>query len=199
MSYKPPAEEVKRLREDTGAGVIDCRDALARTSGDYDAAKRELSVLGQSKAAKKTERTANEGLVGSYIHAGGKIGALVEVNCETDFVARSARFGELVRDVAMHVAAMSPAYVSRADVPLEVVDAQRAELRNGVPADKKPEVIEKIVEGKLNKWFEDRVLLDQPFIKDDDQTVGELIGSAVGSLGEKIAVRRFTKFALGEG
>jgi elongation factor Ts len=199
MTHKPPAEEVKRLRDDTGAGMIDCRDALVRANGDYDAARRELTLLGQTKAAKKTERAANEGIVGSYIHAGGKIGVLVEVNCETDFVARSARFGELVKDVAMHIAAMSPVYLSRSEVPAEVVDAQREEMRRSAPTGKKPEVIEKIVEGKLNKWFEEHVLLDQPFIKNDDQTVGELIGSVVGVLGEKIAVRRFAKFALGEG
>jgi elongation factor Ts len=199
ITYKPPAEEVKRLRDDTGAGMIDCRNALVRANGDFDAAKRELGELGQARAARKSERTANEGLVGSYVHAGGKIGALVEVNCETDFVARSPRFGELVKDIAMHVAAMSPTYVSRDQVPSEIVDGQRAELRKGAPADKKPEVIERIVEGKLNKWFEEHVLLDQAFIKNDDQTVGELIGSAIGVLGEKIAVRRFAKFALGEG
>jgi elongation factor Ts len=198
-THKPPAEEVKRLREETGAGMIDCRDALVRASGDYDAAKRELVQFGQSKAAKKTERVANEGLVGSYIHAGGKMGALVEINCETDFVARSTRFGELVKDVAMHIVAMSPTYVTRSDVPADLLEAQRAQMRLSAPADKKPEVIEKIVEGKLNKWFEEHVLLDQPFIKDDGQTVGELIGSVVGVVGEKIAVRRFTKFALGEG
>ena len=157
------------------------------------------SKLGQSRAAKKNERAANEGSIGSYIHAGGKIGVLIEVNCETDFVARSARFGDLVKDIAMHVAAMSPQYVSREDVPADVVAAKREELLKSAPQDKKPEVLERIVEGKLNKWFEEYVLLDQPFIKNDEQTVGELIGTVVGVLGEKIAVRRFAKFALGEG
>jgi elongation factor Ts len=199
MSYKPTAEEVKRLREETGAGMIDCRNALVRAAGDHEAAKRELHELGQSQAAKKSERTANEGLVGSYIHAGGKIGVLVEVNCETDFVARSARFGELVKDIAMHVAAMSPRYVNRDEVPADVVAAQRDELRRSAPQDKKPEIVERIVEGKLNKWYEEHVLLDQPFVKNDEQTVAELIGSVVGVVGEKIAVRRFSKFALGEG
>jgi len=199
MAYKPSAEEVTNLRTATGAGVMDCRNALVRAGGDYEAAKKELDELGQARAAKKSERVAKEGLVGQYIHAGGKIGVLVEVNCETDFVARSAKFGELVKDVAMHIAAMSPQYVNRADVPEDVVSAQRDELRKSAPQDKKPEVLERIIEGKLNKWLEEHLLLDQPFVKNDEQTVGELIGSAVGVLGEKIAVRRFAKFALGEG
>jgi elongation factor Ts len=178
---------------------MDCRNALAEANGDQEAATKKLSEMGQARAARKSERAANEGLVSSYIHAGGKIGVLVEVNCETDFVARSPRFAELVKDVAMHVAAMSPSYVSRAEVPAEVIETQRAELRRGAPSDKRAEIVDKIVEGKLNKWYEENVLLDQPFIKNDDQTVAELIGSAVGVLGEKIAVRRFAKFALGEG
>jgi elongation factor Ts len=198
ISYKPTAADVKRLRDETDAGMIDCRNALVRANGDYEAAKRELVELGQARAAKKSERTAKEGIVGSYVHTGGKIGVLVEINCETDFVARNARFGDLVKDVAMHIAAMSPTYVSRDEVPEAVVESQRMALREGIPADKKPEIVEKIVDGKLNKWFEESVLLDQPFIKDDDQTVGELIGTAVGVLGEKISVRRFAKFVLGE-
>jgi elongation factor Ts len=198
ISYKPAAGEVKRLREETDAGMIDCRNALVRANGDYDAAKRELVELGQARAAKKSERTAREGLVGSYVHTGGKIGVLVEINCETDFVARNPRFGDLVKDVAMHIAAMSPTYVTRDEVPADVVEAQRVALREGIPADKKPEIVDKIVDGKLNKWFEECVLLDQAFIKDDSQTIGELVGAAVGILGEKIAVRRFAKFVLGE-
>jgi elongation factor Ts len=199
VEYKPSAADVKRLRDETDAGMIDCRNALVRANGNYDAAKRELVELGQARAAKKSERTAKEGIVGSYVHTGGKIGVLVEINCETDFVARSSRFGDLVRDVAMHIAAMSPTYVSRDDVPADVVEAQRTELRKNVPTDKKPEIVDKIVQGKLDKWFEEYVLLDQPFVKDEEQTIGELIGAAVGVLGEKIAVRRFAKFVLGEG
>ena len=197
--YKPSAGEVKRLRDDTGAGMIDCRNALVRAAGDYDAAKRDLNELGQSKALKKSERTANEGLIGQYIHAGGKIGVLVEVNCETDFVARSEPFRELVKDVAMHIAAMSPQYVSREEVPADVVTAQREDLRKSVPQDKAPAIAERILEGKLNKWYEEHVLLEQAFVKDEAQTVAERIGSVVGVLGEKIAVRRFAKYALGEG
>jgi elongation factor Ts len=198
-SYKPSADEIKRLRDETGAGMLDCRAALQHAAGNYDAAKKNLIDQGMSRAAKKAERTAKEGLIESYIHVGGKIGVLVEVNCETDFVARSDRFKTLVRDIAMHVAAMPVRYVSRDDVPAEQLDAVRSELAKTVPEGKPPNVVEKIVEGKLNKWFEENVLLDMPFIKNDEQTVGELIGSLVGVLGENIQVRRFAKFALGEG
>lgn len=198
-SYKPAAADVKRLREETAAGMIDCRDALVRASGSYEAAKKELLDAGQAKAAKKAERTANEGVVASYIHAGGKIGVLVEVNCETDFVARNDLFRDLARDIAMHVAAMSPAYLDRASVPAEKVAEIKADLEKGLPTGKPASVVEKILEGKLNKWYEEHVLLDQAYIKDDEKTVGELIGSVVGVLGEKIKVRRFAKFSLGEG
>jgi elongation factor Ts len=196
--YKPTADDVKRLREETGAGMIDCRNALVQTTGDFERAKTHLQEQGQAKAAKKAERAANEGLIGSYIHAGGKIGVLVELNCETDFVARNAKFSELVRDVAMHVAAMSPQYLDRDSVPASAVDELRAEFAKTVPEGKPPAVAEKIVEGKLNKWFEEHCLLEQQFIKDDDRSVGELVAGASGVLGEKIQVRRFAKFALGE-
>ena len=196
-TYKPSADEIKRLRDDTGAGMLDCRAALARAGGDYDTAKKDLVDQGMSKVAKKADRAANEGLVGSYIHVGGKIGVLVEINCETDFVARNERFSELVRDVAMHIAAMPVKYVSRDQVPDSEIAPLRAEFAKA--AEGKPaNIVERIVEGKLNKWFEENVLLDQPFIKNDDQTVGELIGTVVGVLGEKIYVRRYAKFALGE-
>ncbi|HXP93353.1 MAG TPA: translation elongation factor Ts [Candidatus Binatia bacterium] len=196
--YKPTADDVKRLREQTGAGMIDCRNALLQTSGDFDGAKVHLQEQGQAKAAKKAERAANEGMIGSYIHAGGKIGVLVEVNCETDFVARNAKFSELVRDIAMHVAAMSPQYLDRESVPESVVAEQRAEFVKTVPQGKPPAVAEKIVEGKLNKWFEEHCLLEQQFVKDDDRSVGELVAGVAGVLGENIKVRRFAKFALGE-
>lgn len=199
MSYKPSAEEIKRLRDDTGAGMLDCRAALQHAGGSYDAAKKNLVDQGMSRAAKKAERAANEGLIDSYIHVGGKIGVLVEVNCETDFVARSDRFKSMVRDIAMHIAAMPVHYVSREAVPAGELETVRAELGKTVPEGKPPNVVEKIVEGKLNKWFEENVLLEMPFIKNDEQTVGELIGSVVGVLGENIQVRRFAKFALGEG
>ncbi|MDB5039689.1 MAG: tsf [Candidatus Eremiobacteraeota bacterium] len=197
-AYKPSADEIKRLREETGAGMSDVRNALLWAEGDYDRAKARLGELGQAKAEKKAERAANEGLVGSYIHAGGKIGVLVEVNCETDFVARNERFKELIRDVAMHVAAMSPRYLDRAAVPEDVAAEVKSELEKTVPPGKPPEIVEKIVTGKLNKWFEEHTLLEQPFVKDDSQTVGELVNAVSGILGEKIRVRRYVKFALGE-
>ena len=197
ITYKPSADEIKRLRDDTGAGMMDCRAALVGANGDYAAAKKELVDQGMSKVAKKADRTANEGLVGSYIHVGGKIGVLVEINCETDFVARNERFAELVRDVAMHIAAMPVKYVSRDQVPQSELEPLRAEFAKAAEG-KPPGVVDRIIEGKLNKWFEENVLLDQPFIKNDDQTVGELVGTVVGVLGEKIQVRRYAKFALGE-
>jgi len=178
--------------------MMECRNALASAAGDYDQAKRIVLASGAAKAEKKAERTASEGLIASYIHAGGKIGVLVEVNSETDFVARNARFGELTRDIAMHVAAMSPQYVDRQSVPAGIIDRIRTELTQNVPPGKPPEVAERIVEGKLNKWYEEHCLLDQPFVKDDSMSVGDLINSVIAVLGEKIRVRRFTKYALGD-
>ena len=198
MSYQPKADEIKALREETSAPMMDCRKALVEAAGDLERAKALLLERGAAQAAKKADRSANEGSVTSYIHAGGKIGVLVEVNSETDFVARNPKFAELSRDIAMHIAAMSPAYLDRESVPSDVVDAARAEFRSSVPAGKPPEVAERIVEGKLNKWFEEHCLLDQAFVKDDSRSVADLINAATGALGEKIRVRRFTKYALGE-
>ena len=198
MSYQPKADEIKALREETSAPMMDCRKALIEANGDVAKAKALLLERGAAQAEKKAERSANEGLVTSYIHAGGKIGVLVEVNSETDFVARNPKFAELSRDIAMHIAAMSPQYLDRASVPEDVVAKAREEFRAAVPAGKPADVAEKIVEGKLNKWYEEHVLLDQPFVKDDSLSVSDLINAAVGSLGEKIQVRRFTKYALGE-
>ena len=197
-TYKPSTDDIKRLREDTGAGMIDCRNALVKSSGDYEAAKAQLTEQGIARAAKKAERDANEGRVASYIHAGGKIGVLVEVNCETDFVARNERFVELSRDVAMHIAAMKPSYLDRDGVPESVIEQQRAEFSKAVPAGKPPAVAEKIIEGKLGKWFEEHCLLEQQFVKNDEVTVGELVAGVSGILGEKITVRRFVRYALGE-
>lgn len=198
MSYQPKADEIKALREETSAPMMDCRKALVEASGEFEKAKALLLERGAAQAAKKAGRSANEGSVTSYVHAGGKIGVLVEVNSETDFVARNPKFAELSRDIAMHIAAMSPAYLDRESVPSDVVDAARAEFRSSVPAGKPPEVAERIVEGKLNKWFEEHCLLDQAFVKDDSRSVADLINAATGALGEKIRVRRFTKYALGE-
>jgi elongation factor Ts len=198
ISYQPKPEEIKALREETSAPMMDCRRALLDAAGDVERAKALLLERGAAQAAKKAERTADEGLVTSYIHAGGKIGVLVEVNSETDFVARNPKFAELARDIAMHVAAMSPQYLDRDSVPGEVVERLRAEFRAAVPAGKAPEVGDRIVEGKLAKWFEEHCLLDQEFVKDDTLSVGELIYRSIGALGEKIRVRRFTRYALGE-
>jgi elongation factor Ts len=196
-TYKPTADDVKRLRDDTGAGMIDCRNALVKSEGDAAKAKLLLQEQGQAKAEKKAERAANEGLVGSYIHTGGKVGVLVEINCETDFVARNDKFKDLVRDVAMHIAAMPAEFLSREEVPEAQVAELKAQFAEAVPPGKPPAVIEKIIEGKLNKWFEDHVILEQSFIKDDSVTVGELVNGVSGVLGEKMSVRRFAKFALG--
>jgi elongation factor Ts len=197
-TYTPKADEIKKLREETGAPMMDCRKALVETGGDMDRAKDELIKRGAAQALKKEERVANEGLVASYIHSGGKIGVLVEVNSETDFVARNPKFGELTRDIAMHIAAMSPQYLDRESVPADVVERVRGEFTANVPPGKPPEVAQKIVEGKLNKWYEEHCLLDQPFVKDDSMSVRDLINSVIGVLGEKIKVRRFTKYTLGE-
>jgi elongation factor Ts len=198
ISYQPKPEEIKALREETSAPMLDCRRALLDAAGDVDRAKALLLERGAAQAAKKAERTAEEGLVSSYIHAGGKIGVLVEVNSETDFVARNPKFAELSRDIAMHVAAMSPQYIDREGVPAEVVEGLRADFRAAIPPGKPPEVGDRIVEGKLNKWYEEHCLLDQAFVKDDSISVGELIFRAIGALGEKIRVRRFARYALGE-
>jgi elongation factor Ts len=198
ISYQPRPEEIKALREETGAPMMDCRKALLDAAGDVEQAKAFLLERGAAQAAKKAERTADEGMVTSYVHPGGKIGVLVEVNSETDFVARNPRFGELSRDIAMHIAAMSPRYLDRESVPSDVVDQLRSEFRAAVPAAKSAEVGEKIVQGKLNKWFEEHCLLDQSFVKDDSISVGDLIHRAIGALGEKIRIRRFARYALGE-
>jgi elongation factor Ts len=198
ISYSPKPEEIKALREETSAPMMDCRKALVDAAGDVERAKTLLLERGAAQAEKKAQRTADEGLVTSYIHAGGKIGVLVEVNSETDFVARNPKFADLSRDIAMHVAAMSPQYLDRAGVPGEEVERLGEEFRASVPPGKPPEVADKIVQGKLNKWYEENCLLDQAFVKDDSMSVGDLVNRSIGALGEKIRVRRFTRYALGE-
>jgi elongation factor Ts len=198
ISYQPRPEEIKALREETSAPMMDCRQALIDAAGDVARAKALLLERGAASAAKKAERTADEGLVTSYIHSGGKIGVLVELNSETDFVARNPKFGELSRDIAMHVAAMSPQYLDRDSVPVEVIERLREEFRASAPSGKPPEVAQRIVEGKLAKWYEEHCLLEQAFVKDDSISIGDLIARSVGSLGERIRVRRFTRYALGE-
>jgi elongation factor Ts len=198
ISYQPRPEEIKALREETSAPMMDCRQALLDAAGDVERAKALLLERGAAQAAKKAERAADEGLVASYIHAGGKIGVLVEVNSETDFVARNPKFAELSRDIAMHIAAMSPQYLDRESVPSDVIDRLRSEFAAGIPSGKPADVAEKIVAGKLNKWFEEHCLLDQAFVKDDSMSVGDLVHRSIGALGERIRVRRFARYALGE-
>jgi elongation factor Ts len=193
------ANMVKELRQITGAGVLDCKKMLVETQGDLEVAAEKLREKGMAKAAEKTEREATEGLIGSYIHAGSRVAALIEVNCETDFVARTAEFQELVHDLAMQVVAFRPEYVSVEDVPSEVVECARAEYRKEAVDEGKPErVLDRIVEGKLRKFYEQACLLEQPFIKDEDKTVGELVTEMIARLGENIVIRRFTRLEVGE-
>jgi elongation factor Ts len=193
------AKDVKELRDRTGAGMMECKAALAETNGDQEKAIDLLRAKGAAKAAKRSSREASEGSVGSYIHMGGRIGVLVEVNCETDFVARNEEFQKLVRDIAMHIAAASPAAVRREDIPADEVERERAVYREQMRESGKPEKIwDKIVDGKLEKFYQESALLEQPFVKDPDITVGQLVTQAGAKTGENIVVRRFTRFALGE-
>jgi elongation factor Ts len=190
---------VKELREKTGAGLLDCQKALGEASGDLEQAVRLLRERGLAKAAKKATRTASEGAVGSYIHAGGKIGVLIEVNCETDFVAKTNEFQQLVRDLAMQVAASAPRYVSREEVSEAELANERGIYREQARQQGKPDkIIDRIVEGQLERFFKDVCLLDQPFIKESDRSVGDIVRDAVVRLGENVSVRRFVRFQLGE-
>jgi elongation factor Ts len=192
-------EDVKRLREMTGAGIMDCKRALEEADGDLERATALLREKGLASAAKKAGRQAREGLVTSYIHTGGRLGVLLEVNCETDFVARTDDFVQLARDLAMQVAGLAPTYVSREDVPADALEAQRAAFADEARRDGRPEErIPTIVEGKLNKWFEQVCLLEQPY-RDTDMTTGDLVTQKIAVLGENIKVARFARFALGEG
>jgi len=192
------AEKVKELRERTGAGFMDCKNALVEADGDVEKATAILREKGLAAAAKKAGREAREGLVSSYIHPGGRVGVLIEVNCETDFVARTDEFQKLVRDLAVQVAALAPSYVDADSIPAADLEARKAELLADEATQKKPENIrEQIVDGQLKKWYQQVVLTEQPF-RDTDQTVGQLITSAIATIGENIRVRRFTRYALGE-
>jgi elongation factor Ts len=194
------ASAVKELREKTGAGMMDCKKALAESAGDFTKAEEFLRKKGLASAAKKAGRLASEGAVGSYVHMGGKIGVLVEVNCETDFVARNEAFQSIVKDVAMHVAAAAPQYVRREEVPAEVVAKELEIAKAQAREQKKPEaIIEKIAQGKVDKFYKEVCLLEQPFVKDDKKTVQEMITEQVAKIGENIQVRRFARFVLGEG
>jgi elongation factor Ts len=199
MSNAISAQAVKELRDRTAAGMMECKNALMESGGDMEAAIDILRARGAAKAAKRADREARDGVVGSYIHMGGKIGVLVEVNCETDFVAKTDAFQALVRDIAMHVAAANPVAIRREDFPQELVERERGVYREQMRESGKPEKIwDKIVDGKLEKFFADQALLEQPFVKNPDQTVGQLITEVSGKTGEKIDVRRFTRYALGE-
>lgn len=193
------AEMVKELRERTGAGLMDCKRALAETGGDMEKAIDTLRQKGLATAAKKSGRVASEGIIGSYIHM-DRLGVLVEVNCETDFVAKTDDFKGLVKDIAMHIAAANPSYVSREAVPQDVVEREK-EIYRGQVANKPPQVVEKIIEGKLEKFFSDICLLEQIFIKDPDQKkkIKDLVTEKISKVGENIIVRRFARFQLGEG
>ncbi|MBD3309579.1 translation elongation factor Ts [candidate division KSB3 bacterium] len=194
------AQMVKELREKTGAGIMDCKKALTETEGDLEKAIEALRKKGLAAAAKKSGRVTSEGAVASYIHAGGKIGVLVEINCETDFVARTDQFQTLVKDIAMHIAASNPLYLKREDVPAEVLQKEREIYRAQFLNSGKPEkVIEKIVDGKIDKYYTEMCLYEQPFVKDTDKTVQQLITETIAQVGENINIRRFARFVLGEG
>lgn len=193
------AQMVKQLRDRTGAGILECKKALQETGGNMDEAVVVLRKWGLASAAKRASRSTKQGLIGSYIHAGSQIGVLVEVNCETDFVARTDEFRELVHDIAMQVAAADPKYIRREDVPPEVVEKEREIQRARVLAEgKPPQVADKIVEGRLAKFFEEVCLYDQPFIKDNSITVGDLIKTKIAKTGENITVSRFVRFKVGD-
>ena len=192
------AEKVKELRERTGAGFMDCKNALVEADGDLDKAVQLLRERGLAAAAKKAGREAREGLVSSYIHTGGRVGVLIEVNCETDFVARTDEFQKLVRDLAIQVAGMAPLYVEAESIPADVLEAKKSELLADESVQKKPEAIRpQIVEGQLKKWYSQVCLYDQPF-RDEERSVRDLVIEKIATIGENIRVRRFTRYALGE-
>lgn len=198
------ASGIKSLREKTGAGMIDCKNALTEANGDEKVAMDILRKKGMATADKKSGRVTAEGAVGSYIHMGGKVGVLVEINCESDFVSRGEEFQQLVKDVAMHIAATDPRYATRTEVPAADLEKEREilmeQLKNDPKNASKPEdVLNKIIEGRLNKFYEENVLVDQPFVKDPSKTIGELVAEKIGSIKENISIRRFSRFKMGEG
>ena len=191
---------VKELRERTGAGMMDCKKALSATDGDLEKAIDFLREKGLAAAAKKAGRVAAEGLVEAYIHGGGRIGVLVEVNCETDFVAKTDAFKELVKDIAMHIAATNPSYLKREEVPTAELEHEQAVLAEQARNEGKPEkIIEKMVAGRIEKYYKDVCLMEQPFVKDPDKTISDLITESIAKIGENISIRRFTRYQLGEG
>lgn len=191
---------VKELRERTGAGMMDCKKALSATDGDLEKAIDFLREKGLATAAKKAGRVAAEGLVEAYIHGGGRIGVLVEVNCETDFVAKTDAFKELVKDIAMHIAATNPSYLKREEVPTAELEHEQAVLAEQARNEGKPEkIIEKMVAGRIEKYYKEVCLMEQPFVKDPDKTISDLITESIAKIGENISIRRFTRYQLGEG
>ncbi len=198
------ASAVMALRQKTGAGMMECKAALTEADGNEEQAIEILRKKGAATADKKASRVTAEGVVGSYIHMGGKVGVMVEINCESDFVARGEEFNQLVKDVAMHIAALDPKYVRRDEVPAEVLEKEREILLEQLKIDPKnankpEEVLNKIIEGRLNKFFEECVLLDQPFVKEPSKTIGDLVTEKVTSIKENITIRRFTRYKMGEG
>ena len=194
--------EIMKLKEATGAGVLDCKKALDETKGDYDKAVALLREKGQAKALKKgaSDRIAAEGVVGSYIHLGGKIGVLVEVNCETDFAQKSDKFNQLVKDVAMHIAAANPKYVTSKEVPADILEQEKEILKKQALKEGKPAaIVDKMVEGRIKKYYQDFCLLDQAFIKDPAKTIADIVNETIAFVGEKITIRRFTRYEMGEG
>lgn len=192
-------EKIKELRELTGAGVLDAKNALEAAGGDFEEATQALRAKGLRQAEKRSERETTEGVIEVYSHLANRVGVMVELNCETDFVAMNDEFQELAHDLALHVAAMAPKYVSREEVPEDVREEKTAEIRSDAEAEGKPaDVIEKIVEGRLNKFYAENVILEQPFVKDDSVTVDDLVKNAMAKLGENISVRRFVRYELGE-
>lgn len=193
------AADVKELRERTGVGIMDCKRALQEANGDIEEAIKLLRTMGKAKAAKRAGREASEGRIESYVHMGGKIAVLLELNCETDFVARSDDFVELARDLAMHVAAANPLFLSREDVDSAALDAERSVYAEQARAEGKPEdLIQRIVDGKINRYYQEVCLMEQAFVKNPDVKVADLVTQAVAKLGENVVVRRFARFALGE-
>lgn len=193
------AAQVKELRDKTGAGFMDCKAALTEAGGDVDKAITILRTRGQARAAKRSGRSTSQGLVGSYIHMGGQVGVLVEVGCESDFVARTDEFQQLTREVAMHIAAASPLYVTRDQVPGEDVEREKAIFRAQFEgSNKPPQVIDKIVDGKMNSYYQQVVLLDQPSIRDPKTSIGDLVTAAIAKMGENINIVRFARFKIGE-
>jgi elongation factor Ts len=198
------AEMVRALREKTGAGMMECKKALTEAGGDEEQAVEILRKAGLASAKKREGRIAAEGIVGSYIHMGGKVGVLVEVNCETDFVARTEDYQRFVKDIAMHICASEPQYVSKEDIPAGVIEKEREIARGQAQADPKnankpANIIEKMVEGRLDKFYTESVLLEQPFVKDQTITIGELVTQLTAKTGEKVSIRRFTRYKMGEG